>query len=198
MYNLAKKLVSKTGYSAPMKALAVSAPQVYIISRRLLGGEFDLPGISTPTPFIPSNLFEQITTGAAFPGAATSLMGSLLKLGDRLAEQANQRFGIRVPFRKYLNYAIPAVGGTLLWDGAMALLRTFGVEGAERPGLIPFDAAVAATLSTGYAYLADNARTAKRVLGAGVVSLLVLAGAYGFENSRCKPVASCPRTLQRI
>lgn len=195
MYNIAKKLIDTIGYSAPIKALTVSAPQVYIISRRLLGGEFGFPSNSTSTSLIPSNVFEQATTGALFPGTAASLIGSRLKLGDRLDQGVYRRFGKRVPLKKYLNYAIPAIGGTLLWDGVVGTLgRLAGVEGFERPGLIPLDIVIAATLSTGYAYLADNTRRIKWALAGGAAFLLLLGSAYGYESSKCEPVAQGPYT----
>lgn len=141
-----------------IKALFVTAPQVVIIETRLLGGTINFIGNPTFTSWIPTNVMEQTTTGALFPGTAAALIDRQHSIGDKVVEVVYKRTGIRIPGSSYLNYAIPAVGGTLFWDGLMTGLRYLGVEGAERPGLIPFDAAVALTVSTAYAWMIDNPR----------------------------------------
>ena len=63
------------------------------------------------------------------------------------------------------DYVVPAVLSTLLWDGVIGTLgKLAGVESFERAGLIPFDTAVAATLSAAYAYIIDNPRKIYRYL----------------------------------
>jgi hypothetical protein len=155
MYRLIRKLAETIGYGAPIKAAIASIPQIYIIGRRLSGGTVDFLYNPSPTAWIPGNVVEQTTTGALFPGTTASLVGSRLKIGDRLDSVMHRTTGRRLPARGYLNYALPAVGGTLLWDGTMSILRMLGVEGAEKPQLMPFDAAVAMTISAGMAYAID-------------------------------------------
>jgi len=131
----------------PYRALAVGAVGIIpIVYRLATGNEPPFPGNPSPTSYIPTNVFEQVTTGALFPATAGAIVGRHLLFGSE------RHSG----FVEYLTYAMPAVLASLAWAGVGTLGRYAGIEGFERPGLIPFDMGVSATVSSLYAYLIDN------------------------------------------
>lgn len=137
----------------PYRALAVGLIGVIpIVYRLTTGNEPPFPGNPTPTSYIPTNVFEQVTTGALFPATVGAIVGRRLLFGSE------RRSG----FVEYLTYAIPAVLTSLAWAGVGVLGRYAGIEGFERPGLIPFDMGISATVSSLYVYLIDNARKRER------------------------------------
>ncbi len=131
----------------PYRAVATGMVGIIpIVYRLATGNEPPFPGNPTPTSYIPTNVFEQVTTGALFPATVGAIVGRRLLFGSKRYSS----------FAEYLTYAIPAVLTSLAWAGVGALGRQAGIEGFERPGLIPFDMGVSATLSSLYAYLIDN------------------------------------------
>jgi len=131
----------------PYRALAAGVVGVIpIVYRLTTGNEPPFPGNPTPTSYIPTNVFEQVTTGALFPATVGAIVGKRLLFGSK-------RYS---GFAEYLTYAVPSVLASLAWAGVGTLGTQAGIEGFERPGLIPFDIGVSATLSSLYAYLIDN------------------------------------------
>ncbi len=137
----------------PYRALAAVAVGVIpIVYRLATGNEPPFPGNPSPTSYIPTNIFEQVTTGALFPATAGTIVGRRLLFGS----ERHSGFG------EYLTYAIPSVLTSLAWAGIGILGRRAGIEGFERSELIPFDLGVSATVSSLYAYLIDNAGKRER------------------------------------
>lgn len=146
-------------YEVTPKAVLTTTVGILPILYRLGTGNSRVPGFipnPTFTSWIPTNIMEQLTTGALFPATIGALVGSKIMPSIIGKEYTG--------FKGYLNYAVPAIVSSLIWGGVGAFGRYVGIEDFERPGLIPFDVIVASTLSTFYAAAIDNPRRVVRYI----------------------------------